>query len=211
MCGETSMCVKKDWTGVRLEHAVVVEKARSSGGKAVWLCRCDCGSNYLAYSHDLAQGKAQSCGCAKLVVAKTPLQRLRSIYGSMKQRCYNPNSPAYVNYGGRGIFICEEWLNDPQSFIDWSLAHGYTEWLTIDRIDVNGPYSPENCRWATMKVQGSNTRKTVRIEYEGKKLSLREWSVEKHIPLEVLRVRYNRFKNNPEKILAPYKPRSKQR
>ena len=84
--------------------------------------------------------------------------RLKNIWHGMKQRCYNPNRPNYRYYGGRGITICDEWLNSFQAFSAWSMDNGYQDELSIDRIDYNGNYEPSNCRWVSMKGQAENKR-----------------------------------------------------
>ena len=111
--------------------------------------------------------------------------RLNNTFNDMKQRCYNPKNKNFKEYGGRGITICDEWLDKEVvhypatkgwlAFEKWALSNGYADNLTIDRIDVNKGYSPENCRWVTMKVQGNNRRTTRQIFYKGKIQSLKQW------------------------------------
>lgn len=102
--------------------------------------------------------------------------RLYQTYNNMKSRCYKTYAKEYENYGGKGITICDEWLNDFQKFYDWAMMNGYADNLSIDRIDNNKGYSPENCRWVDMSVQNNNTRRTRKIEYNGETHSVSEWS-----------------------------------
>lgn len=124
--------------------------------------------------------------------------RLQSIFSGMKTRCYNSNCKSYKNYGGRGITICEEWNNReliPQednitkgfkAFKKWALENGYTEKLSIDRIDVNKGYSPENCRWITHKEQCNNTRRNRLITYKGKTQNLMQWCEELNLSYRIV-------------------------
>ena len=92
----------------------------------------------------------------------------------MKQRCTNPNNKSFANYGGRGIKVCEEWFNSPDSFIEWALSHGYDDSLTLERHDYNSNYCPENCCWISSSLQAVNTRHNIVMEYNGKKYALSE-------------------------------------
>lgn len=104
-------------------------------------------------------------------------RRLYGIYNGIKKRCYNNRCSRYKDYGGRGISMCAEWLNRDNgfdSFVDWALANGYADDLTIDRIDVDGDYSPKNCRWCTLKEQNQNKRTTIWVDYRGEHIQLME-------------------------------------
>lgn len=114
--------------------------------------------------------------------------RLHLIWCNMKARCYNKNDKYYQDYGGRGIAVCDEWKDDFMSFYNWSTANGYADNLTIDRIDVNGNYEPNNCRWATIKQQNRNKRDTKYVTYKGVTKPLIEWC-------EILRVEYHKTYN----------------
>lgn len=102
--------------------------------------------------------------------------RLYSIYNNMKTRCYNAKSQFYYRYGGRGITICEEWKNDFQVFYEWAMINGYSDGLTIDRIDNNGNYEPDNCRWVDKRTQAVNKCTNHLVTIEGVTKSLKEWS-----------------------------------
>lgn len=104
--------------------------------------------------------------------------RLHSIWAGMKERCLSPGSHAYALYGGRGITVCDEWRNSFDAFRDWALTHGYSEDLSIDRIDVDGDYCPENCRWADAITQSNNTRCNHMLTYSGRTMSVSRWAVE---------------------------------
>lgn len=101
--------------------------------------------------------------------------RLFSIWSNMKTRCYNPKTPAFKDYGGRGITICDEWLNDFQAFYDWAMSNGYSDDLTIDRKDNDGNYSPDNCRWISQTKQCNNRRSNLAITLNGKTRTLMSW------------------------------------
>lgn len=118
--------------------------------------------------------------------------RLYQIWRKMRYRCNNPRNVCYPNYGARGIKVCEEWDSSFIAFQNWALNHGYQESLSIDRIDNDGDYSPENCRWCTMEQQANNRRNNLIIKYDGQTKTVAEWSKLIHIPRHRL---YKRLEN----------------
>lgn len=134
--------------------------------------------------------------------------KLYAVWASMKQRCGNPNNPRYRNYGGRGIYIASEW-NDYESFYEWSISHGYREGLSIDRIDNDGPYSPDNCRWATDYEQANNTSRNRKIVYNGQELNLQEVCNLIGVPLTTVHERIDRLGWNMGEALSKWNHRYK--
>ena len=118
--------------------------------------------------------------------------RLYRVYSGMKSRCYNSNTPMYKYYGGRGITVCEEWKNDFKAFYEWAMNNGYSDKLTIDRIDNNGNYEPSNCRWVDMKTQSHNTSHNHIVKLNGVEHSLTEWAEIYNINIKTIRDRLKR-------------------
>lgn len=154
----------------RLEVVSFVEKR---GKHKYWKCRCECGNFKVVSASNLVTGNTRSCGCMRKENwikiqsekrgAKNPnyrhglsRSRLYVIWSGMKQRCQNPKATEYSCYGGRGISVCREWLNDFKVFYMWAINNGCSDNLTIDRIDVNGNYEPDNCRWIPQEEQYKN-------------------------------------------------------
>lgn len=157
-----------DLTGQKYGKLTVIKYCGSNKrGRALWLCQCDCGNTKVILGNSLLSKLTLSCGCynkehSKNIHTKHNLSysKLYKVWGGMKTRCYNPKFMYYSNYGGRGITICDEWLNNFKTFYEWAINNGYKEGLTIDRINNDGIYEPSNCRWITRAEQNRNQRKT---------------------------------------------------
>lgn len=190
-----------DLTGKRYGKLVVLDRAANIGRQVAWRCQCDCGNEKTTTGWNLKSGQCLSCGCiVKETSRMNPVKhgqsytRLYHIWIGMKQRCYYAKHRHYDRYGGRGITVCAEWVDDFDAFYDWSMEHGYTDNLTIDRIDVDGSYSPSNCRWITLADQNGNTSKTKLYEANGEKHTIAEWSRITGIPKSTIRNRLCRGK-----------------
>ena len=184
------------------------KRKSSTGYKNYWLCQCDCGNETIVESYSLKSGKIQSCGCMRIdAITKHGKRytRLYNIWHGMKNRCLCENTTGYENYGGRGIKVCDEWM-EFEPFAEWALSNGYSDELTIDRKDVNGNYCPENCRWVTTLVQGNNRRNNRYFEYDGKINTTTELARNNNMSYSTL---FNRLKKGlsiEEAINEPIKP-----
>lgn len=171
-----------DLTGQKFNLLSVVSLSdrKSKCRGAFWNCVCDCGNQVTVMARSLKTGHTVSCGCwhrkesgARMRKRNTThgkaKTRLYSIWATMKTRCYNPHSECFSDYGGRGISVCGEWSESYQEFDNWAMANGYAATLTIERIDNNGNYCPDNCTWIILSDQSKNRRDTVFFEINGKK------------------------------------------
>ena len=177
-----------DLTGKRFGRLVVVERVGSVRGKMFWKCKCDCGGVSVVSTTHLKSGNTKSCGCLRKDsnISKDTTHGMRNtriyyVWCALKKRCNNKNDKQFENYGGRGIKVCDDWLSF-EGFYSWAVSSGYRPGLTIDRIDNDGNYCPENCRWATMEEQNNNKRNSIYVTYNGETHTIGQWSKITGIP-----------------------------
>ena len=214
----------RDITGQKFGKLTVISFSRDvkSGNRyrKYWNCICECGNHKEVRLDSLTSGNVKSCGCLHEEVSYKNLtpgspkydvidKRLRGIWEGIKRRCLNEKCSCFNRYGGRGITICDEWL-DFNKFAKWALSNGYRKDLTIDRIDNNKGYEPSNCRWITTKEQQFNKRNNKRFFHDGKNLTLPEWSEILHISLDTLVSRiYTRGWNVERALTEPVHTQSR--
>jgi len=172
---------------------------RSKDGRIMWRCLCECGATIERTAKTVRTGNTKSCGCinkerltlrnkagAKHGMSNTPTF---NVWTNMKERCLNPNHNSYHRYGGRGITICDRWLESFQNFYDD--MGPMPEGMSIDRVDVDGDYEPSNCRWATSEEQSNNRANNRVLEFKGRKQTIAQWAREVGVSKEALRYRLN--------------------
>lgn len=198
-----------DLVGKKFARLYVIERAKNKGEKTMWLCECECGKKCVVDGCNLRNGHTQSCGCLQKERLRQSRKthgksknRLYTIWSNMKNRCFNPNDKVYLYYGNRGITVCEDWKNDFQIFYEWAINNGYEKHLTIERIDNNGDYCPENCRWVTRTEQQNNRRNNHYITYNGETLTITQWANKLGVNPKLLFARINDYKWDIEKALT---------
>lgn len=171
--------------GEKYNGLTVVEEPYSTGKGRKVKCQCECGNIVDVGVWHLTSGNTKYCGCRLNTKDRKSNykhglchSRLNNIWYKMKYRCENPNYKEYEYYGGRGIKVCDEWKNDFLSFYNWAINNGYQDGLSIDRINTNGNYSPDNCKWATAEEQGNNKRNNINITINNKTQTLARWCKE---------------------------------
>lgn len=200
-CGSSLHRRKVDITGQRFGRLVAIRPVYIKGSNdAMWEFKCDCGNIKLISAHSVLVTGTKSCGCLKAErnKRKESKTRLHRIWANMKGRCHNKKLKVYKHYGGRGIKVCEEW-NEYKNFKEWALNNGYKDNLTIERIDVNGNYCPENCKWITLSEQCLNKRQTLLYLYKGKVVTLVELAKITNLSYDNIHHHYHR--NDLEKWL----------
>lgn len=163
------------------------------------VCKCDCGNEIIATINSLRIGNTNSCGCLKIETKSNYKNGLRNhqlyvVWANIKQRCLNKRQPKYNYYGGRGINICKEWANSFEVFYNWCLDNNWIKGLEIDRINNNGNYEPNNCRFINRSINMNNTRTNTIIYFNNESKTLAEWAETLNIPYGRLAQRINKLK-----------------
>lgn len=203
----------QDLTGMDFGKVSVLGFAGQGGKSKLWYCKCECGSLFIAHACNLKSGKTKSCGCERNRISKERATKhgmskgpIANVLNSMKMRCHNPNTKAYKDYGARGIGVCDRWRfgesgkTAVECFIEDMGPR--PEGATIERKRNNDGYSKDNCIWATRVQQGRNKRNNLRLKFDGRSLTISEWSEKLGISKKTLNSRFYNYKWSVEKTLA---------
>lgn len=201
----------KDITGQKFGKVTVIDRDHQGrNSEWYWICRCDCGNITVVSGYRLRSGHTKSCGCLQEEQRRKGFNKTHGMtdtriyyeWSNMKARCYNKNGNMYYAYGGRGISVCDEWRTSFVTFMEWALSHGYTDEMTLDRIDVNGNYCPENCRWIPPRKQYLNRSDNHIVEAFGQKKTIKEWADETGLKYDTIERRINAYGWTPERAVS---------
>ena len=185
---------KIDLTGTRYSRLVAIKYSRTGSGYKGWECMCDCGNTVVVHTQSLRRGLTKSCGCLQQE-SRTKHGKYKTLeyntWRRIKSRCVDKSKHNYYLYGGRGIKVCDRWVNSFENFLE-DMGERPSKDHSIDRIDNDGDYSPENCRWATKQQQIDNKRNSITINYKGKKLTPKQAAAEYGLNAHTLRGRVRR-------------------
>lgn len=200
----------KDITGMKFGRLTVLRLShKDNRHECHWLCKCDCGNEKTVSGNKLRSGNTKSCGCMQKEFLDGRLRRkhgltntkLYATWENMKHRCNDPNNWMYPNYGGRGIKVCEEWL-DSSTFFEWAFDHGYEEGLSIERINVNRNYEPNNCEWVPIEEQYLNRTDSHFVTAFGKTQTISEWAKESGLKYDTIERRLNQYGWDAERAVT---------
>lgn len=188
----------KDLTGQRFGKLVAIKACGKKEKKTVWLCKCDCGNEIEVVGTALSSGNTKSCGC---ITKKHGMfgTRIYNVWHTMKERCYVPSQSSYKNYGGRGIKVCDEWKDNFKEFYNWAI-NGWKKGLTLDRINNDDDYKPDNCRWVDRVEQANNRHTNYLIKYKGEIKTMAQWSKILKIDYSFIQIRMYKNKTMEEVV-----------
>lgn len=198
-----------DLSGKKFGRLSVIEFAgRDKHRHLLWRCVCECGNERLVAKNNLLSGRTVSCGCYASERASNQLRkhgmfssRFYSVWHDMMRRCYNKNDVHYNRYGGRGISVCEEW-HDVRNFVAWCEQKNPDSGMTIDRIDNDSGYSPDNCRFVSLKDNQNNRSSNRNLEFHGETKTVTQWAEKTGIPASVIYSRLDKLGWSVEKALT---------
>lgn len=198
-----------DLTGQKFGRLKVIGRAKNKGKRVCWKCQCNCGRIAIVTGHELKAGDTKSCGCLRKETTSALNKihgdyetRLYRIWAGIKTRIFNENSKDFTGYGAKGINLCDEWANSFEEFKNWAMSNGYADNLTIDRIDNDKGYSPDNCRWIKNSEQSANRKSNHYITYNGQTKTISEWAKILNIERAALSRRLNKLGWSVEKALT---------
>lgn len=202
-----------DMMNKQMGRLTVISRVESKSNRATWLCKCSCGTMIVVEGYSLRSGNTKSCGCLQKDKATVRLRThgmssssLYITFNNMHRRCEDVRDKNFIQYGARGISVCSKWSKFEDFYI-WATANGYRKGLTIERIDNNGKYCPENCKWVNRKIQARNTRRNHFLTYNGITCCIAEWAEVTGICGDAIKDRITRYKWSIERALTtPVRP-----